>query len=210
MEMEMEEIKEIEKDILKEIANIGVARVVDSFAQILDNKIFMESPEFRIVDRAELDREISKNRSRLVIESVFKGELRGKILFHQTNRMISKLEETGSALIRKFSKYRKMHEPFITHICFLATKILIEEFGNRLGYQDIVFSITQFVHTKSSGDWKIYNHLESPGPPFNTIRSKIIDDRLTFSLPLIVIFDHPSLKEIVVKIRQLEKKIFLK
>jgi chemotaxis protein CheC len=207
---EMEEIKEIEKDILKEIINIGVARVADSFAQILDDKIFMQSPEFRIVDRGGLAREISQNRSRLVVESVFKGELHGKILFHQTNKMISQLEEMGSALIRKFPQYRKVNEPLIAHICFLATKILIEEIGNRLGYHDIVFSVIQFVHTKSPGDWKIYNHLESPGLPFNTLRSKINDDRLKFSLPLIVIFDHLSLRKIIGKIRQLQKKIFLK
>lgn len=72
-------INELEKDVLREIISIGLARAADSFADFSNEKVLLDVPEVKIIETKVFPEIINEyNSLYTVLRSDIKGDLNGK------------------------------------------------------------------------------------------------------------------------------------
>jgi chemotaxis protein CheC len=72
-------INELEKDVLREIINIGLARAADSFADFSHEKVLLDVPDVKIIETKVFPEVVGEyNSLYTVIRSDIRGDLNGK------------------------------------------------------------------------------------------------------------------------------------
>ena len=125
-------INELEKDVLREIINIGLARAADSFANFSNNAVLLAVPEIRIIEPRVLPEVIQEFEEKYqIIRSEIEGELSGKVflLFSESQSdLIAEVCLDNSNQV----KSRIQKELLITRISEIITKALAEELHHLL------------------------------------------------------------------------------
>src|SRR5919112_2523484 len=99
------QVTELEKDIIKEILNIGLARAADSFALIAKDKVLMKVPDMELIGANELFKLITVYEdTHEIIQSDIKGDLNGTTLMLFSNNHVEMLSAVCLNLKETYKK----------------------------------------------------------------------------------------------------------
>src|SRR5688572_15645143 len=88
------QVSELEKDIIKEILNIGLARAADSFAVIAKDVVLLKVPDLQLTDPKEILKLVADyENTHVIIQSDIKGDFNGSTLMLFSDAQIERLSE---------------------------------------------------------------------------------------------------------------------
>ncbi|WP_245905031.1 chemotaxis protein CheC [Pontibacter mucosus] len=127
-------ISELERDIIKEILNIGLARAADSFAAIAKDKVLLKVPDLKLIEIKELLSLVSEYEStHVIIQSDIKGDFNGATLMLFSDDHIARLTQV---CLGDDSGYKGelsvMQESLLLEISNIITGALVTQMANIL------------------------------------------------------------------------------
>jgi chemotaxis protein CheC len=128
-------VTELEKDIIKEILNIGLARAADSFAIIAKDKVLLKVPDVQLIEVKDLISLISKYEdSHFIIQSDIKGDFNGATLMLFSEDHISLLSSVCLSMldVKKGDELNIMQESLLLEISNIITGALVTQLANIL------------------------------------------------------------------------------
>ena len=127
-------VTELERDIIKEILNIGLARAADSFAAIAKDKVLLKVPDIQLIEVKELLQLVSKYEStHFIIQSDIKGDLNGATLMLFSDNHISRLSEVCLNMVEvQNGVVSAMQESLLLEISNIITGALVTQLANIL------------------------------------------------------------------------------
>ena len=127
-------VTELERDIIKEILNIGLARAADSFAVIAKDKVLLKVPDIQLIEVKELISLVAKYEdTHVIIQSDIKGDFNGATLMLFSDEHIAQLSEVCLSMldVRK-GELSVMQESLLLEISNIITGALVTQLANIL------------------------------------------------------------------------------
>lgn len=201
---EVIEITDLERDFIREIVNIGLAKAADSFAVIARDTVLVNVPDVKIMDPRSMESLLPENdRTDTVVQSDIKGEVNGKtfILFdeHEASRLaeicIGKEEDYKG-------NYAAMKRSLLLETSNILTGAIITQLANilKLHIYGSAPVVVPYALRKSFQD------LISDFPIFKpfilTINTRFVNAGKLVELPLLIVFDMDTIEKILSIIRQ--------
>jgi chemotaxis protein CheC len=127
-------VTELEKDIIKEILNIGLARAADSFAVIAKDKVMLKVPDVQLIEVKDLISLISKYEdTHFIIQSDIKGDFNGATLMLFSDEHISLLSSVCLSMLNvQKGELNVMQESLLLEISNIITGALVTQLANIL------------------------------------------------------------------------------
>jgi chemotaxis protein CheC len=127
-------VSELEKDIIKEILNIGLARAADSFATVARDKVLLKVPDLRLIQLQELVTMVQKYQgTHTLIQSDIKGDLNGTTLMLFSGDHIEKLTQVCLSVDFRYDGHLSdMQESLLLEISNIITGALVTQLANIL------------------------------------------------------------------------------
>ena len=197
-------VNELEKDVLREIISIGLARAADSFSNFAKGGILLNVPEVKIIEPKVLPDVIDEYEEiYFVIRSGISGELNGKTFLLFTEENIQKIADVcldesqlGSANLQEEK------DEMLLDISQVITNALARQLSEILKLKlDTNEPITLFSKEASS-----INHILEDLPEYQpfviTIKTQFKNVLNEVELPLLVVFDSISVSTLLRIIRR--------
>lgn len=197
------QVTEIEKDIIKEILNIGLARAADSFATIAKNKVFMKVPNMELIQASDLYKLIEGYEgTHEIIQSDVKGDFNGTTLMLFSTTHVEMLTEV---CLNMKEPYRKplstLQESLLLEISNIITGAFVTQLANILK-ADIYGSPPIYPQDGIAESLKhILNYNPQFQPIIFTVVTQFTDRDGMLELPLFLFFDTPTFTKILDIIR---------
>jgi len=127
-------ITELERDIIKEILNIGLARAADSFAAIARDKVLLKVPDITLIEVKELLSLVARYEdSHTIIQSDIKGDFNGATLMIFSDEHIVRLSEICLSMVDvQKGELSVMQESLLLEISNIITGALVTQLANIL------------------------------------------------------------------------------
>lgn len=127
-------VTELERDVIKEILNIGLARAADSFAAIAKDKVLLKVPDIQLIEVKELLQLVAKYEStHFIIQSDIKGDFNGATLMLFSDDHIKRLSEVCLSMIDvQKGEVTAMQESLLLEISNIITGALVTQLANIL------------------------------------------------------------------------------
>ncbi|MFT2011435.1 chemotaxis protein CheC [Pontibacter sp. 13R65] len=128
------QVTDLERDIIKEILNIGLARAADSFAAIARDKVLLKVPDIQIIEVKELISLVAKyETSHVIIQSDIKGDFNGSTLLLFSDDHIARLSEICLSMLEvQKGELSLMQESLLLEISNIITGALVTQLANIL------------------------------------------------------------------------------
>lgn len=197
------QVTEIEKDIIKEILNIGLARAADSFASIAKGKVFMKVPDLELIGAKDLFQTIAGYEgTHEIIQSDVKGDFNGTTLMLFSANHVEMLSEVCLNLKEPYHKpLSVMQESLLLEISNIITGAFVTQLANILK-ADIYGSPPIYPQNNIADSLK---HILNFNPLFQplifTVVTHFTDRDGMVELPLFLFFDTPTFTKILDIIR---------
>jgi chemotaxis protein CheC len=200
-------ISDIEKDILKEIVNIGLAKAADSFATIARDKVFLSVPDVQIINPSDMTSFMAEGeRSDAVIQSDIKGDLNGKTFILFPDKQSTYLADICIGTATDFKgNYPAMKRSLLLEISNMLTGSIVTQLAN-------IFKVHIYGSAPVAvpfGVRKSFGDLISDFPVFKpfilTVNTQFINSGRLVELPLIIVFDMDAVVKILDIIREQTK-----
>ncbi|WP_114779376.1 chemotaxis protein CheC [Botryobacter ruber] len=127
-------VTELERDIIKEILNIGLARAADSFAAIAKDKVMLKVPDIQVIEVKELLNLVARYEdTHVIIQSDIKGDFNGATLMLFSEEHIVRLSEVCLSMIDvQKGELSVMQESLLLEISNIITGALVTQLANIL------------------------------------------------------------------------------
>lgn len=127
-------ITELERDIIKEILNIGLARAADSFAAIAKDKVLLKVPDITLIEVKDLLNLVATYEdTHVIIQSDVKGEFNGATLMLFSDDHIVRLSEICLSMLEvQKGELTVMQESLLLEISNIITGALVTQLANIL------------------------------------------------------------------------------
>ncbi|MBR0572123.1 chemotaxis protein CheC [Microvirga sp. STS03] len=127
-------VTELERDIIKEILNIGLARAADSFAAIAKDKVLLKVPDIQLIEVKDLLNLVSRYEStHFIIQSDIKGDFNGATLMLFSDDHIKRLSEVCLSMVEiQKNEVNAMQESLLLEISNIITGALVTQLANIL------------------------------------------------------------------------------
>jgi chemotaxis protein CheC len=127
-------ISDLEKDIIKEILNIGLARAADSFASISKDRVLLKVPSMELITAKQVMNTLKKfEKTHELIQSDIKGDFNGTTLMVFSAKHIDKLTQV---CLKAESRYKfaldEMQESLLLEISNIITGAFVTQMANIL------------------------------------------------------------------------------
>jgi chemotaxis protein CheC len=194
---------EMERDVVREILNIGLARAADSFAVIAQERVLLEVPSLDLMPgkgMLEMVREIQK--TNVPILSDIRGDFNGTTLMFFSGQHVQRLSKVCLRMNTSASiQIDEMQESLLLEISNIITGALVTQLANILKA-----SIYGAPPSAPHGDLaaSLQNLLETQPPVQPMIFSVITqfsDAEYSVELPLMLFFDRATFVKILEIIR---------
>lgn len=128
------QITELERDIIKEILNIGLARAADSFAAIAKDKVLLKVPDIQLIEVKQLlDLVLAYEDTHLIIQSDIKGDFNGATLMLFSDDHVVRLSEVCLAMVEvQKGELSVMQESLLLEISNIITGAMVTQMANIL------------------------------------------------------------------------------
>ena len=125
---------ELERDIIREILNIGLARAADSFAIIAQEKVLLEVPNLDLISGDSILERVSKlQQQHVIIQSDIKGEFNGTTLMFFSGQHVQRLSRVCLRMNTSDSlDIDSMQESLLLEISNIITGALVTQLANIL------------------------------------------------------------------------------
>lgn len=125
---------ELERDIIREILNIGLARAADSFASIAQETVLLEVPSLDFVSGASILEQVRVyEKGHVVIQSDIKGEFNGSTLMFFSGQHVQRLSRVCLRLTKPESvEIDELQESLLLEISNIITGALVTQLANIL------------------------------------------------------------------------------
>ncbi|GAB3528051.1 hypothetical protein GCM10027443_05400 [Pontibacter brevis] len=127
-------ITELERDIIKEILNIGLARAADSFAAIAKDKVLLKVPDITLIEVKDLLNLVARYEdTHVIIQSDVKGEFNGATLMLFSDDHVVRLSEICLSMLEvQKGELTVMQESLLLEISNIITGALVTQLANIL------------------------------------------------------------------------------
>lgn len=200
------QISEIEKDLLKEIINIGITKAADAFAVLSKSKqgVILSVPEVNIVEPSQFPDEVSMfDKTVLAIKSDLKGEINGMTLLLFYQEQIQKIVE--SCLTEEDQKrddFPQLRLSLLKEIGNILTGAIVTQLSNILGLKIHGTPPVEIIGTKGKSIQSLLCELPPCNPLIVTVRTQFMDFVRVIELPLLIVLDIEALFNIINTIRR--------
>ncbi|AII54201.1 hypothetical protein N008_19710 [Hymenobacter sp. APR13] len=193
----------MERDVVREILNIGLARAADSFAVIAQEKVLLEVPSLDLMPGngiLDMVREIQK--TNVPILSDIRGDFNGTTLMFFSGQHVQRLSKVCLRMNTPAStQIDEMQESLLLEISNIITGALVTQLANILKAQ-----IYGAPPSAPRGDMaeSLHNLLESQPlvqPMIFSVITQFSDKENSVELPLMLFFDRPTFEKILEIIR---------
>ena len=193
---------DLERDIIREILNIGLARAADSFAIIAQERVLLEVPNIDLLMSDDILRRVREYQARhFPIQSDIRGDFNGTTLMFFSGQHIQRLSrvclrmQTDESLV-----LNELQESLLLEISNIITGALVTQLANILKA-----NIYGAPPLAPRGD--IADHMQNLMPEemlqpliFSVI-TQFSDKDNTVELPLMLFFDRVTFQKILEIIR---------
>ncbi|WP_347156982.1 chemotaxis protein CheC [Pontibacter chitinilyticus] len=128
------QITELERDIIKEILNIGLARAADSFAVVARDRVLLKVPDIQLIEVKDLLLLVTRYEdTHTIIQSDIKGDLNGATLMLFSEDHIIRLSEVCLSMLDvQKGELSVMQESLLLEISNIITGALVTQLANIL------------------------------------------------------------------------------
>lgn len=185
------QVSDLEKDIIKEILNIGLARAADSFAVIAKDIVLLKVPDLQLTDPKETLRLVSEyGETHVIIQSDIKGDFNGSTLMLFSDSQIEHLSQVCLRIEGKFNgELTDMQESLLLEISNIITGALVTQLANILK-ANIYGSPPMAPKGDISESLKeIMNHHPLFQPMIFSVMTQFTNFSQRVELPLLIFFD---------------------
>ncbi|NEM98982.1 hypothetical protein GXP69_14860 [Pontibacter sp. BT327] len=127
-------ITDLERDIIKEILNIGLARAADSFAAIAKDKVLLKVPDIQLIEVKELLKLVAQYEStHFIIQSDIKGDFNGATLMLFSSDHVTRLSQLCLNMVEvQKGEVNAMQESLLLEISNIITGAMVTQLANIL------------------------------------------------------------------------------
>jgi len=194
---------ELERDIIREILNIGLARAADSFAVIAQEKVLLEVPNLDIMPvRSILDKVHDYQNGHAVIQSDIKGDFNGTTLMFFSGQHVQRLSRVCLRLkVPESTAINEMQESLLLEISNIITGALVTQLANilkaRIYGAPPVAPKGELAEALNS----LLLHKPMVQPLIFSVITQFSDKENSVELPLMLFFDRQTFEKILEIIR---------
>ncbi|UOE33362.1 chemotaxis protein CheC [Hymenobacter monticola] len=125
---------DLERDIIREILNIGLARAADSFAVIAQERVLLEVPNIDLLMSDDIMRKVREYQSKHVaIQSDIRGDFNGTTLMFFSGQHIQRLSRVCLRMqIPETLEVNELQESLLLEISNIITGALVTQLANIL------------------------------------------------------------------------------
>jgi len=125
---------DLERDIIREILNIGLARAADSFAVIAQERVLLEVPNIDLLMSDDIMRKVREYQSKHVaIQSDIRGDFNGTTLMFFSGQHIQRLSRVCLRMqIADTLEVNELQESLLLEISNIITGALVTQLANIL------------------------------------------------------------------------------
>lgn len=198
------DISGVEKDILKEIINIGVARAADSFAVIANEKVLLRVPQVEVIEIYQATK-LADNLAgyKWVVQSDITGDIVGKtFMFLSADHQMHLIE-----ICLKKSKEEvenagdEMIESLFMEISNILTGSMVTQLANLLSLRLYGSPPNRPSHEISQTVKNVVYDFPLNKPLLFTIKTQFINKNTMVEFPMVIVFDMDTLEKILNIIR---------
>ena len=201
-------INEIEKEIFKEIVNIGLAKAADAFALIANEKVLISAPDLQIVEIENISTKVLSYESfTKVIESDLKGALGGKTYLLFSDIQSEKLINICLGPLKDNTPVdEQLKTSLLLEVGNIITGSLVTQLSNilKVGLFGSVPSM------KNSNIQSLLQDLEkyTPGykPFFFTVKTEFVYSWKSLEFPFLLVFNNEDFNKVIAIIKDINKK----
>jgi chemotaxis protein CheC len=196
-------MNELERDIIREILNIGLARAADSFAVIAQERVMLEVPNLDLVPSQDIIGRVRDYQARYVaIQSDIRGDFNGSTFMFFSGQHIQRLSRVCLRMqVTDTLQLNELQESLLLEISNIITGALVTQLANILKA-----NIYGAPPQAPTGDLATALHSLMPDP--DTLQPLIFSVITQFSdkdnsveLPLMLFFDRATFEKILEIIR---------
>ncbi len=194
---------DLERDIIREILNIGLARAADSFAAIAQEKVLLEVPSLELVRGRDILELVRKYQAGHVgIQSDIKGDFNGTTLMFFSGQHVQRLSRVCLRQnVAETVELNEMQESLLLEISNIITGALVTQLANILKAK-----IYGAPPTAPKGDiTRALDNLLVSHPLMQPLIFSVItqfsDQNSNVELPLMLFFDRETFAKVLTIIR---------
>ena len=194
---------ELERDIIREILNIGLARAADSFAIIAQERVLLEVPNLDLVPSSNiLSRVKDYEGSHVIIQSDIKGDFNGTTLMFFSGQHVQRLSRVCLRMdVTDSIKIDAMQESLLLEISNIITGALVTQLANILKAQ--IYGAPPIAPRGNIADSLNALVLNRPmvQPLIFSVITQFSDKQNSVELPLMIFFDRDTFAKMLEIIR---------
>ncbi len=193
---------DLERDIIREILNIGLARAADSFAVIAQERVLLEVPNIDLLMSDDILHKVREYQSKHVpIQSDIRGDFNGTTLMFFSGQHVQRLSRVCLRMNTNESlELNELQESLLLEISNIITGALVTQLANILKA-----NIYGAPPTAPRGDiaGTMQNLLPEQmlQPLIFSVITQFSDKDNTVELPLMLFFDRATFQKILEIIR---------
>jgi len=194
---------ELERDIIREILNIGLARAADSFAVIAQEKVLLEVPNLDIMPvRSILDKVRDYQKGHAVIQSDIKGDFNGTTLMFFSGQHVQRLSRVCLRMqVSESTEINEMQESLLLEISNIITGALVTQLANILKARIYGAPPSAPKGELAEALSNLMLHKPMVQPLIFSVITQFSDKENSVELPLMLFFDRPTFEKILEIIR---------
>ena len=193
---------DLERDIIREILNIGLARAADSFAIVAQERVLLEVPNIDLLMSEDILRKVREYQSRHVpIQSDIRGDFNGTTLMFFSGQHIQRLSRVCLRMQTDESlKLNELQESLLLEISNIITGALVTQLANILK-ANIYGAPPTAPHGDIADTMQNLLPEEMLQPLIFSVITQFSDKDNTVELPLMLFFDRVTFQKILEIIR---------
>lgn len=203
----MKHMTDLEKDILKELMNIILAKAGDSFAAISKEEVLINVPQLCIARKESALRDLFHKRNvEVIVQSEIKGDLYAHTLIFFSKEQIKLLERV--CLDEKGTITKEMQESLLLEISNILTGTIVSYLADILRLNVYGSVPVAPIYRKIIDEQELLLDMDLTRPVLLTVNTVFKTSNCIMDLPMALIFDIPNLKKLLMKVRMINKENF--
>lgn len=196
-------MNELERDIIREILNIGLARAADSFAVIAQERVLLEVPNLDLLPSADIIERVRDYQARYIaIQSDIRGDFNGSTFMFFSGQHVQRLSRVCLRMqVSDSMQLTELQESLLLEISNIITGALVTQLANILKA-----NIYGAPPKAPAGDLatalrSLMPEPEALQPLIFSVITQFSDKENSVELPLMLFFDRATFEKILEIIR---------
>ena len=196
-------MNELERDIIREILNIGLARAADSFAVIAQERVLLEVPNLDLVPSASIIERVREYQARYVaIQSDIRGDFNGSTFMFFSGQHVQRLSRVCLRMPATDSlRLTELQESLLLEISNIITGALVTQLANILKANIYGAPPKAPTGDLATALQSLLPESEALQPLIFSVITQFSDKENSVELPLMLFFDRATFEKILEIIR---------